>query len=92
MKPLLWVVAVCVAFFSFYPVVYAIDPFIGREHIQEYDVSADIRDDGTVRVVERIMYDFALLSRHGVYRDIPRIKTNEEGVRYQMTVSDISLS
>ncbi len=41
------------------------------ERITSYDVAIDIRDDGTLAIVETIEYDFGSNHRHGILRDIP---------------------
>ncbi|MET0800790.1 MAG: DUF2207 domain-containing protein [Actinomycetota bacterium] len=41
------------------------------ERITSYDVAIDIRDDGTLAIVETIEYDFGSTPRHGILRDIP---------------------
>lgn len=41
------------------------------EHVSSYEVSIDVRADGTLRVTERIRYDFGSASRHGITRTIP---------------------
>ena len=41
------------------------------ERITSYDVVIEIRDDGTLAIVETIDYDFGSTPRHGILRDIP---------------------
>lgn len=41
------------------------------ERIVSYDVDIAIQPDGSLRVVERIDYDFGDQQRHGIFRDIP---------------------
>jgi uncharacterized membrane protein YgcG len=41
------------------------------EHIRSYGVTLTVQPDGELLVVERIDYDFAGTSHHGIYRDIP---------------------
>ena len=41
------------------------------ERITSYDVAIDIRDDGSLAIVETIEYDFGSTPRHGILRDIP---------------------
>jgi uncharacterized protein (TIGR04222 family) len=41
------------------------------ERITSYGVVIEIRDDGTLTIVETIDYDFGSTPRHGILRDIP---------------------
>ncbi|MGH9032305.1 MAG: DUF2207 domain-containing protein, partial [Acidimicrobiia bacterium] len=41
------------------------------ERITDYDVNITIEDDGSLLVVERIDYDFGVVPKHGIFRDIP---------------------
>ena len=41
------------------------------ERIERYDVTIDIRADGTYEVVETIAYNFGPFERHGIFRTIP---------------------
>ncbi|HUD19253.1 MAG TPA: DUF2207 domain-containing protein [Patescibacteria group bacterium] len=61
------------------------------EHIEKYDTSVAIRKDGTIHVAERIEYFFDS-PRHGIFRDIPTIKTNADGKKYRMTISGESVT
>lgn len=61
------------------------------EHIQQYDTTVVIRKDGSIGVTERIDYFFSS-PRHGIYRNIPVIKTNTDGKRFKMTLTDISVT
>jgi uncharacterized membrane protein YgcG len=40
------------------------------EHISAYDIVVDVRTDGSAHIVETIDYDFGVLQRHGIFRDI----------------------
>jgi uncharacterized membrane protein YgcG len=44
---------------------------ISGERINSYDVAIQIEPRGSILVVERILYDFDGVSRHGIFRDIP---------------------
>lgn len=67
------------------------DLYANTEHIRLHHDSISIRADGTIQVEERIEYDFDNLSRHGIYRDIPYIKTNESGKKYIMDISGFAV-
>ncbi|MCX6794086.1 MAG: DUF2207 domain-containing protein, partial [Candidatus Gottesmanbacteria bacterium] len=60
------------------------------EHIQSYGIDITIRKDGSIHVTERIEYFFDS-PRHGIFRNIPVVKTNENGKKYVMTLGDISV-
>lgn len=60
------------------------------EHIETYDSHVVIQKDGTIAVTETIDYFFES-AKHGIYRDIPVIKTNDNGKKYEMTLTDVSV-
>ena len=49
--------------------------FAFSENIERYLVDAYINSSGKVQVTEDILYNFANISRHGIYRDIPKNNT-----------------
>ena len=61
------------------------------EVIKDYKVQIIIEKQGTINVSETIIYDFGNLFKHGIYRDIPFIKTNQSGKKYQLDFSKISV-
>lgn len=61
------------------------------EEITHFEESITVVSDGTIRVVERIVYDFASEVRHGIFRTIPIIKTNEEGKKFILDFSNFSV-
>jgi len=61
------------------------------EQITSYDVNIAVVTDGTIAVTEKIDYLFPS-PRHGIFRDIPVVKTNAQGKKYRMTISDISVT
>ncbi len=67
------------------------DPYTGIEHIQTHHDSIRINADGSMHVEEQIVYDFSELYRHGIYRDIPFIKTNDAGKKYIMDFSGVEV-
>lgn len=94
MKRITWLLLV-IAFLTISPLVarvFAADPFAGTEHIEHMDVSIALQSDGTAKMNERISYDFGDLTRHGIYRDIGFIKTNDTGKRYVMDFSDVTIT
>ncbi len=54
------------------------------EHIDSFDADITVNKDGTIKVVESIVYDFTDLERHGIFRTIPFVKPNEKGKKYEM--------
>ncbi|OGG01391.1 hypothetical protein A2Z33_02515 [Candidatus Gottesmanbacteria bacterium RBG_16_52_11] len=64
---------------------------VRAESITGFTASFDLKSDGKVRITETIDYDFGTLERHGIFRNIPYIKTNAEGKRFAMTFSDFSV-
>ncbi len=61
------------------------------EHIQSFDTTVAVRADGVINVTERIEYFFDS-PRHGIFRNIPVVKTNDAGKKFEMSVSDVSVS
>ena len=41
---------------------------------------------------EQILYDFGTGNHHGIYRTIPLIKTNTDGKKFQLTLTDFSVN
>ena len=64
---------------------------ITGEHIEDFNSDITVNKDGTVDIVETILYDFDTLDRHGIYRKIPYVKTNQDGKSYQMDLDLISV-
>ena len=56
---------------------------VRAEQINSFDSQVLINKDGTIDVKESIVYDFdppaGGLKKHGIYREIPFIKTNQDG-------------
>ncbi len=74
-------------FFSFLFIVLPVFAQEG-EQIRQYKVNIDILESGKVAIREEIVYDFGNLDRHGIFREIPYTKTNDEGKKFEMTLSD----
>lgn len=87
----IFILSLFLLFFS--PAAFAQTNFFqGTEHIKNFDSSITINKDGTVRVEETIIYDFGPLERHGIYREIPYVKPNRDGKKYEMTFSDFEVT
>lgn len=52
------------------------------EHIRNFNSRITISQDGTIDVVETIHYDFGGQQRHGIIREIPKTKFNQEGKEF----------
>ena len=61
------------------------------EHIKSFDSNITINKDGTIDVKETIIYNFDTLQKHGIYREIPFIKTNEDGKKFELKLSNFSV-
>ncbi|NMB84326.1 DUF2207 domain-containing protein [Candidatus Roizmanbacteria bacterium] len=60
-------------------------PFpVKAEKINEFSTEITINKDAWIDVSEKIVYDFGLNSRHGIYRDIPVVWTNTAGKTYSL--------
>ncbi len=68
------------------------DPYQGTEHIKDADIVLTIETDGTVKVREGFVYDFSDLSRHGIFRDVPFVKSNSDGKKYAMDFSGVTVT
>ncbi len=66
-------------------------PKLSGEHIEHYSISYVINKDATVDVVENITYNFDTLQRHGIYHNIPTIRKNNQGKKYRLHYSNISV-
>jgi len=52
------------------------------EEIKSFNADILINKDGTINVKETITYDFQGQQRHGIFRKIDSIKTNQDGKKY----------
>ena len=62
-----------------------------EEYIKNYNTDSTIRADGTIHVVENIEYFFRS-PRHGIIRTIPYVKTNDQGKRFALAISNITVT
>ena len=63
-----------------------------NEHIETFDISAEINTDGTIDIIETIVYDFGALERHAIFRSIPYIYVNDQDKKYQFEIYNVSVS
>ncbi len=54
--------------------------FAYSENIERYIVNLYISSSGQLRVIEDILYNFGKTNRHGIFRDIPKNKTNIKNI------------
>lgn len=66
-------------------------PNVLAEEISSFNTIVNIQSSGVLHVDEQINYDFENISRHGIYRNIPFTKTNTQGKKYEMNISNISV-
>ncbi|GAB3246662.1 DUF2207 domain-containing protein [Kineosporia babensis] len=64
----------------------------GGEAIASYDVTMTLAEDDSMRVEERISYDFGSAERHGITRDIPIEFDFDEDRTRQYPISNITVS
>ena len=64
---------------------------VWAEEIRNFKANIIINKDGTINVEEKIVYDFGSLERHGIYREIPFIKTNQAGKKFKLDFSHFSV-
>jgi uncharacterized membrane protein len=62
------------------------------ERIDAFDVRIAVGEDGIFGVREIIHYNFDDFERHGIFRDIPYIKTNESGKRFALEFTDLRVT
>src|SRR3989338_5091443 len=61
--------------------------FVSAEKITDFHSQIFLQKDGKIRVEEKIVYDFENLDKHGIYREIPSLKPNKDGKKFQMDIS-----
>jgi uncharacterized membrane protein len=61
------------------------------EKVDTYKTELQINKDGTIDITETIEYDFGTAQKHGIYRIIPRSKTNKEGEKFTMGINNIKV-
>jgi len=61
------------------------------EQIDDFNTKIQINKNGTILVQEQIVYNFGDLQKHGIFRDIPLIKTNKEGKKFKLDITNIQV-
>ncbi len=90
-KKLLFILALLSKAFALNKTTYAQAAPSIVETISSFHSDIVINSDGTVNVTEAIQYYFPF-SRHGIFREIPLTKTNQDGKAFRMQVSNISVT
>jgi len=67
-------------------------PSVRAEQINSFNSQIFINKDGTINVKETIVYNFSDLQKHGIYREIPFIKTNQDGKQFELEYSNFSVA
>lgn len=63
-------------------------PSVRAETINDFNTAVVVKGDGAISVKETIVYDFGLTGiHHGIYRDIPTQKQNQNGKWYRMDIT-----
>lgn len=88
MKFLLKLLFVSLLFLSFTKPLFAQN----SEQIKEFNSDIIINKDGSIDVAETIVYDFTNLERHGIFRNIPYTKYNEQKKRFDMDLDVASVT
>lgn len=58
-------------------VAFAVAALSGGERVARLWVSATVAEDGSARIVEVVDYDFGIEERHGIFRDVPGLRTDQ---------------
>src|SRR4051794_36156677 len=64
---------------------------IPGEHVQSYDVAMTLQRDGTLHVVEEITYNFGVVPRHGIFRDLVQREhyDKDHDRRYRLAIESV---
>lgn len=91
MKKILTVICISIfLLFNTAKAVFAQDS--AEEKIQNYQVDIIINSDASINVDELIRYDFGANDRHGIIRNIPVTKTNQDNKKFILDISGISVT
>lgn len=63
-----------------------------EERIVSLQSEIIVNKDGTLDIIEDIYYDFGPNQRHGIYRDIPFVKTNSAGKKFKLDIKNIEVA
>lgn len=80
-----------VVFISLVVLGWSVPMFAHAWDIRNFESDIVIEPAGTVLVTERIMADFGVEQKHGIFRDVPVVYTGKSGKTYT-TISDLTIS
>ena len=62
------------------------------EHIRRFDVVINIQPDGTLQIRESIGYDFSVIPRHGIFRDLVQRERfdNKHDRKYKINIESVT--
>lgn len=64
---------------------------VKAEFIEDYNSVIKVNEDATIDIKETVVYDFEEQERHGIFRNIPFVKTNRDGKKFQLDLSNFSV-
>lgn len=64
---------------------------VSAEKITDYHAQISFQKNGKIQVVEDIVYDFGSLDKHGIFREVPSLKSSKEGKKFLMDISVLSV-
>lgn len=65
---------------------------VHAEEIFRFEETVVINADSSLNIAEKILYDFGDSQRHGIFRTIPVHKTNQDGKKFILDLTDISVT
>ncbi|MCL4364643.1 DUF2207 domain-containing protein [Patescibacteria group bacterium] len=65
---------------------------VRAEEIKNFNSQISVNKNGTISVKETIVYDFGDVYRHGIYRTLPFVKTNQDGKQYRLDYSGFNVN
>lgn len=60
--------------------------------IQDFSAKITVNQDGTIKVAEKLSYDFGSSAKHGIFRQIPVIKKNDAGKKFRLDLYVLSVT
>lgn len=75
----------------FFVVLFFLPHSAYAEEIRDFTVTLTVAKDSSMTVSEDILYDFGFSNRHGIFRTIPYTKTNDQGEKFKLDITGISV-
>ena len=90
----MWVFALSLFSFAIFLATPLTNPARAEDpsRIKNFHSVIKINADGTIDISEQIQYDFGADWKHGIFRPIPKIKTNLDGDKFKMTFEGFSVT